>query len=107
MDKVIKEFNNKNLIYQLGYNPWRNKAFLRIEIYKDEELFSGGGRSDGTYGGLFYFFTDYSSSDFSGYANTIKEMFTQLRQYHEIPEYIEKEYEDLFLLYKLNDFNKF
>jgi hypothetical protein len=41
------------------------------------------------------------------YVKDIKEMIEKLKEYHEIPEEIEKEYENLFILYKLNNFNKF
>jgi hypothetical protein len=57
--------------------------------------------------GLFIFGTDISSSIFTntgGTVSTMKEMFVELRGYSEVPKYIEKEYESLFIMYKLNDF---
>jgi hypothetical protein len=106
MKKVIKEFKNGNLTYQLGYNPWRNKIFLRIEIYKDDELLSGGRWGNNARGGLFYFGFNYSTSETPCYLGSLTDMFIKLREYSEIPEEVEKEYERLFLLYKLNDFKK-
>jgi hypothetical protein len=105
MRKVIKEIKEEECIYQLGYNLYHKKVYPYIEIYKDEELLSGGIWCFGT-AGLFFFNATYSSSNAYGNVVTMEEMFTELRKYHDIPEEIEKEYEKIFIMYKLNDFNE-
>jgi hypothetical protein len=111
MDKVIKEFkinnsNNEDLTYQLGYNLYNNRVYPIIGIYKNEELLSAGIWTYGTYVGNFNFNADVSSSDAYGTVGSIKEMFTELRKYNNIPEEAEKEYENIFIIYKLNDFKE-
>jgi hypothetical protein len=71
MDKVIKEFkinnsDNEDLAYNLGYYLWDNKVYPQIEIYKDNNLLSGGYWFDGASAGLFNFYATYSSSDSYG-----------------------------------------
>ena len=109
MDKVIeviKVIKKDEFTYKLGYNLYDNKVYPRIEIYKDGELLSGGYWSLGAIAGLFSFFATDSSSFTNGHVDSMKEMFNKLRQYNEIPKYIENEYEKIFLLYKLNDFKE-
>jgi hypothetical protein len=112
MDKVIKEFkinnsDNEDLAYNLGYYLWDNKVYPQIEIYKNGKILSGGYWSTRAYEGLFHFFAAYSSSRSDGaFGCRINEMFIWLRKHSDIPEYIEKEYEEIFIIYKLNDFNE-
>jgi hypothetical protein len=104
--QIIKELEKDEYTYQLGYTLYDNKVYPRIEIWKDKELLSIGIWNYGSVETPFYFNAEYSSSNDYGYVDTIKEMFTKLRQYNEISDNIEKEYEDMFLLYKLNNFNE-
>jgi hypothetical protein len=108
MDKVINKLKKDEITYKLGYNLYDNKVYPRIEIYKNNRLFSGGcwyyGSYYGSYVGFFYF--DGLFSDNDGYTDTIKEMFTKLRQYNEIPQMIEEKFENIFIMYKLNDFKE-
>jgi hypothetical protein len=67
---------------------------------------SNGCWSHGAYEGLFYFGDGDYSSNSGSLVVTIKEMFCKLRLYNEVSEYIEDEYEKIFLMYKLIDFNK-
>jgi hypothetical protein len=105
MDKVIKEFNHENLIYELGYNLLDNKICPRIEIYKNGNLLSGGGWYYSAIVESFNFGT-FSSSDAVSGIGTIKELFAELRKYNEISQNIEQEFENIFLLYKMNNFKK-
>jgi hypothetical protein len=106
MRKVIKEVKENEYTYKLGYELYSNKVYPKMEIYNNEGLLSGGNWYSGSIEGLFYFDTNSSSYTY-GDIGTIKEMFTKLRQYNEIPEYIEKEYEKIFLQYKNNNFKEF
>jgi hypothetical protein len=106
MDKVIKEFNNESLDYKLGYNLYEDKVYPRIEIYKDNKLLSSGHLSIGIDTTEFYFNANYSSSFTNGYVKTIKEMFIKLREAVDVPEKIEREYESLFIMYKLNNYKE-
>jgi hypothetical protein len=109
MDRFIKEFEINEYTYKLGYNLYSNKVYPRIEIYKNNKLLSGGYLNNaGAFADWLYFYTSISfpDSDNDGYVNTIKEMFTKLKQYNEIPQMIEEEFENIFLLYKLNNFKK-
>jgi hypothetical protein len=105
MYKIIKEFKNEELIYKLGYFLLVDKVYSRIEIYKNGDSLSVGRWGSGAFANQFYFYSAASSKAYS-VIDTIKEMFIELRKYSEIPEYIEEEYGDMFLLYKLNDFNE-
>jgi hypothetical protein len=111
MDKVIKEFknnnsNNEDLTYQLGYDLYENKVYPRIEIYKNEVLLSGGYWCFGASVGLSNFIASDSSSYSNSYISTIKGLFNKLRKYNELSQNIEQEYESLFIMYKLNNFNE-
>jgi hypothetical protein len=104
MDKIIKEFKENEYTYQLGYYFLKDGVYPRIEIFKDRELLSGGNWSNGINAGLFCFVNYFFS--FAGYVNTIKEMFNGLREYSKIPEEVEKEFENIFIMCKLNNFKE-
>jgi hypothetical protein len=106
MNKTIKEFNNENYTYKLGYNLWSNKVYPRLEVYKNNKMLSEGGLSGGFFEGLFGFCASYSSSFYTGTADTMKELFIELRKHSEVSQNIEEEYESLFFLYKLNNFKE-
>jgi hypothetical protein len=106
MRKVIKEIERNTYTYKLGYDLKYNKVYPYIEIYKNEELLSGGLLSSKPNVPLFYFDGNVYLPYSDGYVNTMKAMFNKLREYNEIPQSIEDEYEKIYLLYKLNDFKE-
>jgi hypothetical protein len=104
MDKVIKEIRINNSAYLLGYDLYWEEIYPRIEGYKEKKLILVGYRADGLENNSFGFQV-YGQN--CGIVGNIKELFNKLREHNEIPEEIEKEFESLFILYKLNDFNEF
>jgi hypothetical protein len=104
--EIGEEYKNSNLTYKLGYNVWDNKVYPRMEIFKNNNLCSGGFLSSKSNVPLFYFDGNIYFPYSEGYADTIEEMFIKLRKYNEIPRSIEDEYEKIYLLYKLNDFKE-
>jgi hypothetical protein len=67
---------------------------------------SGGIWSIGDINESFYFCVNISPNVFGGYVGTIKELFIKLKKYNNIPEEVKTEFENLFLLYKNNDFKE-
>jgi hypothetical protein len=106
MDKVIKEIKINEYTYRLGYDLRDNEIYLCIEIYKNKRMLAAGQWIYRTTEDFFAFDADYSSSNSYGTVNTIKEMFNKLREYNDVPGEIEREYESLFIMYKLNDFKE-
>jgi hypothetical protein len=103
MNKVIKEIKENEYIYQLGYNLWDNKVYPRLETYKIGKLVFGFSLSPNK---SFSIGIYHASSYIYGNVDTIKEIFEEIKNYYDIPKEIEKEYESIFLLYKMNDFKK-
>jgi hypothetical protein len=112
MNKVIKEFKfeikENEYTYEIGYNIYAKKVYPKIEIYKNEEFLSGGFWINNlpTGSANFVVYTAFFNNDNDIDVDTIKKMFIELRQYSDVPEEVEQEYEKIFLLYKLNDFKK-
>jgi hypothetical protein len=105
MKIIIKEIKIKKYTYQLGYNLWWNKIFPKVEIYKGNRqqawtIRNGRGRD------LFSYYVFNGTKSFPSDSNTVKELFERLRLDIDIPETIEKKFEEMILLYKLNDFNE-
>jgi hypothetical protein len=106
MEKVIEKLNINGFKYQIGYDLFDNKVHLFIKIYKDKVLLVGGCWYNEMFGSLLGFSNAYFASYKIKDVSTIKEMFIELRQYSDVPEEVERKYESLFLMYKLNDFNE-
>jgi hypothetical protein len=106
MDKVIKKIIikkfNIDYIYEIGYNIYMSKIYVMIEIYKDDIYIGHGGMK---LDGQFVFF-DYMVRNKLTIAFSIGELFNNIREVIEVSEEVEKEYEKIYLIYKLNDFNK-
>jgi hypothetical protein len=106
MNKVIKKFNNGCLTYKIGYDLLDNKIYPSLEIYKNNKLLSGCDYYDVNYANSSEFFTVYSDLNTDRDVGTMEDMFIVLRKYNEIPDEVEREYENIFIMYKLNNFKK-